>query len=90
MRACRVVKLDLTLIGATAHSELDLCALRGTAHHADDDMVRGAHDRLTIHRHNLVPRVKTAVHVRRPARYNVTNGHLDQNKETMLCECAKN
>jgi hypothetical protein len=80
MRACRVVILDLTLIGAAAHGELNLRALRSTAHHADDDVVRSAHDRLTVHRHNLVPGVKTTVHVRRPARYNVTNGHLHTKK----------
>jgi hypothetical protein len=80
MRSCRVSTFGLTLIGAAAHGELDLRALRGTSHHADDDVVRSAHDRLTVHRHNLVPGVKTTVHVRRPARYNVTNGHLDTKK----------
>ena len=64
------------MIGAPPDGELDLTALCRAAHHADHDVVGGAHHRLPVHRHDLVPGVETTVHVGRAARYYVSDGDL--------------
>ena len=70
------IRQRLTLIGAPPDGELDLTALCRAAHHADHDVVGGAHHRLPVHRHDLVPGVEPAVHVGRAARYYVSDGDL--------------
>ena len=66
----------LTLELASPNGELDLPALGGGPHHADHNVVGGAHHGLVVHCHDLVAGVQPAVHIRRATRYYVTDGHL--------------